>query len=149
MQERFKYFTLLTSKINRCIRKIKSEEMSGFDLKSTHVSCIYYLYTMQSLTAKELCEVCEEDKAAVSRSLEHLEKNDFIRLSDSDTRKYKRSIVLTEKGFEVGKRLSDRIDSILESASEGVSKEDRETMYRTLATISENLQKLCDEYDNN
>lgn len=123
--------------------------MSGFDLKSTHVSCIYYLYTMQSLTAKELCEVCEEDKAAVSRSLEHLEKNDFIRLSDSDTRKYKRSIVLTEKGFEVGKRLSDRIDSILESASEGVSKEDRETMYRTLATISENLQKLCDEYDNN
>lgn len=149
MQERFKHFTLLTSKINRCIRKIKAEEMSEFELKSTHVSCIYYLYAMQSLTAKELCEICEEDKAAVSRSLEYLEKNDFICLSDSDARKYKRSIVLTEKGYKVGNRISERIDSILDMASEGISTEERDTMYRTLYAISENLQKICDKYDNN
>ena len=74
MQERFKNFTVLIAKINRCIRKIKTEEMAEFDLKSTHVSCLYYLYTMETLTSKELCDVCEEDKASISRSIWMLKK---------------------------------------------------------------------------
>ena len=31
-----------------------AEEMAGFDLKSTHVSCLYYLYINEALTSKEL-----------------------------------------------------------------------------------------------
>ena len=68
MQERFQTFTVLITKLNRCIRKIKTEEMAEFDLKSPHVSCLYYLYKADSLTAKELCDICEEDKANISRS---------------------------------------------------------------------------------
>lgn len=148
MQERFKTFTLLITKINRCIRKIKTEEMAEFELKSTHVSCLYYLYTMQSLTAKELCDVCEEDKAAVSRSLEYLEKNGYLEVIEKQHKKYKRPLELTEKGREIGKLLSERIDNILDVASEGVSNEEREILYRSLAKIGENLQNICDEYDN-
>ncbi|MBE6619644.1 MAG: hypothetical protein E7626_07750 [Ruminococcaceae bacterium] len=148
MQDRFKNFTLLTSKINRCIRKIKTEEMSGFNLKSAHVSCIYYLYTMHHLTAKELCDICEEDKAAISRSLEYLEKNGFITVSNTENKKYKRTITLTKKGEEAGKRLFERIEFVLESVSEGISDEDRAVMYRTLALISDHLQNICDKYEN-
>ena len=147
MQERFKAFTLLIAKVNRCIRKIKTEEMAELDLKSTHVSCLYYLYTMQSLTAKELGEVCEEDKAAISRSLEYLEKNGFLETIEKDHKKYKRPLELTEKGRVIGKQLSERIDNILYKASEGVSEEDRVIFYRSLAKISENLQNICDMYD--
>lgn len=70
VENRFKMFTVLNSKINRCIRRIKTEEMAEFDLRSTHVSCLYYLYAENTLTAKELCDICDEDKAAISRSLE-------------------------------------------------------------------------------
>lgn len=148
MQERFKTFTLLINKISRSIRKIKAGEMAELELKSTHVSCIYYLYTMQSLTAKELCEVCEEDKAAVSRSIEYLEKGGYIETVDKDNKKYKRPLELTEKGAIIGKQLSERIDSILEQASAGISEEERAIMYRALAVISENLQKISSEYEN-
>ena len=74
--ERFETFTLLVSKLSRSIRKIKSEEMAEFGLKGPHVSCLYYLSQCGGLTASELCERCEEDKAAVSRSLEYLEQNE-------------------------------------------------------------------------
>ncbi len=148
MQERFKTFTLLIAKISRCIRKIKTEEMAEFDLKSTHVSCLYYLYTMQSLTAKELCEVCEEDKAAVSRSLEYLEKNGYLEAMEKEHKKYKRPLELTEKGLQTGKHISERIDSILETSSDGVSEEERNVLYLSLFQISENLQKICNRYDN-
>ena len=44
MIERFETFTVLITKISRSIRKIKTEEMAKFNLKSPHVSCLYYLF---------------------------------------------------------------------------------------------------------
>lgn len=148
MQERFKNFTVLIAKINRCIRKIKTEEMAEFDLKSTHVSCLYYLYTMETLTSKELCDVCEEDKASISRSIEFLENNGYIKSVDKEYKRYKRQLELTEKGTEVGKRIFERITGILNQSSEGISDGERENLYRMLYLISENLQKICDKYEN-
>ena len=55
------------SRINRSIpAQIKNQEMADWGLKSIHVSCLHYLHSQGSLTAAELCERCEEDKAAAS-----------------------------------------------------------------------------------
>ena len=78
MQQRFETFTVLIAKISRSIRRIKAEEMSEFHLKGPHVSCLYYLTQLGPLTAGQLCDRCEEDKAAVSRSLEYLEQNGYV-----------------------------------------------------------------------
>ena len=77
MKERFEKFTVLINKINRNIRKIKNQEMAEYGLRATHVSCLYYLYAVESLTATELCERCEEDKATISRAIDYLEENGF------------------------------------------------------------------------
>ena len=70
MEKRFETFTVLINRISRNIRKIKNQEMAEFHLRSAHISCLYYLYASRGLTAAELCEKCEEDKATVSRALE-------------------------------------------------------------------------------
>ena len=75
MEERYETFTTLIGSISRSIRRIKSEEMAAFGLKGPHVSCLYYLSLNDGLTAAALCERCGEDKAAVSRSLDYLEKS--------------------------------------------------------------------------
>ena len=147
MQERFKTFTVLITKINRSIRRIKTEEMAEFNLKSPHVSCLYYLYKAQTLTAKELCDICEEDKAAVSRSIEYLETNGYVTCNSKMQKRYRTPLELTEKGREIGARIVERIDRILGAASEGLDEAERLVMYRSLALISENLQKLCDRYE--
>ena len=67
MQERFETFTVLINRISRDIRKIKNQEMADYHLRSVHVSCLYYVYSLGSVTSAELCEHCEEDK----RSEEH------------------------------------------------------------------------------
>ena len=81
MEDRFETFTILISRINRSIRKIKNQEMADWGLKSIHVSCLHYLHSQGSLTAAELCERCEEDKAAVSRAIDHLKSEGFIEAS--------------------------------------------------------------------
>ena len=144
MEERFETFTLLIASISRSIRRIKTEEMAEFNLKSPHVSCLYYLYKEDSLTAKELCDICEEDKASVSRSIEYLEKNGFLLCAAKTQKRYKAPLELTERGQQVGKRIVEKIDNVLAAASVGVNEECRKIMYRSLEVINANLHKYAD-----
>lgn len=146
MQKRFETFTVLISKIARSIRKIKTEEMAEYNLKSPHVSCLYHLYKAGELTAKELCDLCEEDKAAISRSIEYLEKGGYIVCRSTAKKRYRAPFTLTERGLAVGEHIAKKIDTVLEEASAGMREEEREILYKSLSLISDNLQKICKKY---
>lgn len=145
MEERFTTFTVLIMGISRSIHKLKMAEMVEFDLKSSHVSCLYYLYKEKSLTAKELCDICTEDKANISRSVKHLESCGYLVCHSKTLKRYQSPLTLTEKGREVGKRIAEKIDRIFSSVSEGLDEAHREIMYQSLAKISDNLQKICEK----
>lgn len=148
MEERFKTFTVQIAKISRSIRKIKTMEMAEFNLKSPHVSCLYYLYTQNGdLTAKELCDICEEDKSAISRSIEYLENDGYLTCNSKTEKRYKSPLKLTEKGKKVGKIIADKIDNILDMASDGLSDKNRIIFYQSLMLISNNLQKITNNYN--
>lgn len=150
MKERFETFTVLIASINRSIRRLKTEEMSEYGLKSPHVSCLYYLYKRPSITAAELCELCDEDKAAVSRSLLYLGQNGFLTREETGSsaheggKHYRAPLRLTEKGMEIARKLVLRVDRVLEAVSEGVTDEERDTLYRVLLQINRNLREVCD-----
>ena len=147
MENRFESFTALMTGINRSIRRIKSMEMADFNLKGTHVLCLYYLYKHGALAATELCELCEEDKANISRTIEYLKQNDYIVAMESAIKRYRTPLHLTEKGQTVGEQLVSRVDRVLEQSGEGISDENRRIMYESLRCIEENLQRMCDQYE--
>lgn len=142
MQERFETFTVLINRISRNIRKIKNQEMAEYNLRSAHVSCLYYLYSSDRLTATELCERCEEDKATISRALDYLETNGYISCETQTAKRYKSPLYLTEKGKETGKKISDKINGVLDEISVGLSEEERVAFYRSLSIISEGLETI-------
>ena len=144
--ERFEKFTFLMTSVSRNIRRIKTEEMARWNLKSHHLSCIYYLYVNKSLTLTKLCKTCNEDKANISRSVEYLEENGFLTHKGDVSKKYRAPFVLTEKGESLGKALKERIDQVLSDASFGISDEDRQIMYDCLERINDNLCSLANEY---
>ena len=114
MENCFETFTMQIAKISRNIRKIKTEEMIEFDLKSPHVSCLYYLYTSGGeLTAKELCDICAEDKASISRSIDYLESRGYISCVSTAEKRYKSPLFLTDAGRAVAAATSDKINNIL------------------------------------
>lgn len=146
MECRYEAFTLLIAKIARSIRKIKTEELAEYHLKGPHLSCLYYLYKNGSLTAKELCDLCEEDKAAISRSIVYLEQNGYIVCVSEAKKRYKAPFTLTENGWEVGKQIAEKIDAVLAAASLGMTEDERAVMYRCLHLISDHLQEICEKY---
>ena len=139
MKERFETFTVLINRISRNIRKIKNQEMAEYNLRSAHVSCLYYIYTLNSATATDLCERCEEDKATISRALDYLDTNGYITREVESTTRYKSPLLLTDKGKEVGKKIADKISGVLDKISAGLTEEERVAFYRSLAIISDSL----------
>ena len=142
MKERFETFTVLINRISRNIRKIKNQEMAEYNLRSAHVSCLYYLYSMELLTATDLCERCEEDKATISRALDYLEKNGYIVCESKNTKRYKSPLVLTDKGLEVGQQIAEKINFVLDTISIGLTEEERVAFYRSLSIVSESLESV-------
>ncbi len=147
MTERFETFTVLIAKINRNIRKIKNNEMMKYDLKSPHISCLYFLHCADTLTATELCERCEEDKATISRSLDFLEKNGFIACESKTAKRYKSPLILTEKGRKAGKIIAEKINSVLDEISTGLTEAERISLYKYLTIISDKLDTIGKRYN--
>ena len=145
MDGRFETFTVLIGKISRNIKRLKSCQMAQLDLKGPHVSCLYYLYRSGPLTAAELCDRCEEDKAAISRSLDFLEQNGYLVCRTEKNKKYKAPLVLTPKGTQAGQGVCERIERVLSLASQGLTEEERKIMYGALEKISSNLEKMANQ----
>ena len=144
MEEKFHTFSLLMANINRSLRRIKTEETAEFDLKGPHASCLYYLYKEKEVTSKKLCELCETDKAGISRSIDYLEHNGYLRARTK--KRYKSPLELTERGREVAAAIAEKIDAIFAAIGEGLSEEQRRVMYEALETISLRLREVCDCY---
>ena len=148
MQERFETFTVLVNRISRNIRKIKNHEMAEYNLRSAHVSCLYYLYTNKGATATDLCERCEEDKATISRALDYLEINGFLTCKSKNLKRYKSPLILTDKGNEAGKKITDKINAVLDTISGDLSDEERVAFYRSLSIISNSLEQYVHKMNN-
>ena len=147
MNNRFEVFTTQIAKVSRFVRKIKTAETAEFDLKSTHVSCLYYLFKRHDgLTAKELSDICDEDKAAISRSVEDLEKKGLLTADAKKEKRWKSALVLTKEGNVVARSIASKVDKIVEAASNGLTEANRKIFYDSLQIICENLENLCKNY---
>ena len=146
MEERFQAFTVLITGISRSIHRIKTEEMSEFELRSSHVSCLYYLYKKGSLTAREICDLCEEDKANISRAVKFLEEKGYVFCESEEKKRYQSPLCLTDSGKEIGKAIVEKIDRVLDVASRGLTDEERAVMYKGLAVVNKNLNELCESF---
>ena len=102
--------------------------MGKLNLRSQHVSCLYYLYTYGKLTSKEIVKISLEDKGQVSRTLDYLETNGYVSCDSDAKKRYNAYFSLTEKGMACGEEVANKINSFLSIAGKGISDEDRAIM---------------------
>ena len=136
MEERFETFTVLIMRISRSIKRIKADEMADFELKGPHVSCLYYLSQRDGMTAAELCERCDEDKAAISRSLDDLEKNGYITCASGAGKRYKSPLRLTERGRAAYVHHARFHKAMIDSISDEMTSEEMELLIKTLTKLN-------------
>ncbi len=139
MIQRFDAFVSGITSCYKYIQRIKSMEMTEFGLKGTHVMCLYYLrQNPTGLTASQLCGLCAEDKAAISRTVTELKSRGYI--TTLSEKAYRAMLTLTNAGLEVARRFDHLIEGWVTAGGDGLSDEERLDFYKSLATIAENLR---------
>lgn len=147
MLNRFGAFVGGITACYKYIQRIKAMEMTELGLKGTHVMCLFYLHHQdQGLTAAQLCQLCGEDKAAISRTLAELEGKGFLHTQAAAGKKYRAQLLLTPQGEAVARRMDSLIEDWVTAGGQGLTQEKREEFYRALEQIAANLKH---HYENN
>ena len=143
MIQRFDAFVSGITSCYKLIQRIKSMEMTEFGLKGTHVMCLYYLRQHPAgLTASQLCGLCAEDKAAISRTVSELRSRGYI--TTLSEKAYRAMLTLTGAGQEVARKFDRLIEGWVSAGGDGLSEEERFDFYKSLATIAGNLRSRMD-----
>lgn len=146
MFTRFEQFCTAVSMIHHSIQKIQRVEMTKYGLKGPHAQCLLIMARYpEGITAARLCEVCDKDKAAVSRMMVELEEKGMISRESSCGSRYRMPLKLTELGEKAAEHVEQRAKQAVEEASAGITEQQREIMYAALDLIAGNLQTICAE----
>lgn len=141
---RFEAFCTAISSISRSIQKIERAEMAKYGLKGPHAQCMIALERYpEGITAAKLCELCEKDKAAISRAITELTDAEMVTRADPEGKRYRSSLKLTEKGREVAEHVNRLVYTAVMKASAGYGPEDRQIFVNVLSMIAGNLQTIC------
>ena len=144
MLNRFEQFTSAICALCRDVQKIERDEMEKQGLRGAFAQYLLAISRYpEGITASALCEVCDKDKAAVSRIIGEMESKGLLQKINDGTSQYRARISLTPAGEKAAAFVRERASAAVELAGSGLSDEDRKAFYKTLELISENLQEIC------
>lgn len=149
MIHRFEQLTTGVSQIYKNIQRIKQLEMRSLGLKGSHVMCLYFLHSHpDGLTAADLCTLCKENKAGISRILADLEAQGFIRYAHpQEKKKYRSKALLTGVGRKQANKVNRLILNAVLKGSRDITAKERDIFYHVLNLISNNLENFCEELE--
>ena len=144
MISRFEHFSISISCISRYIQKIERMEMEQYGLKGPHAQCLLAMSRYpEGLTATRLCQLCDKDKAAISRMVAELEEKGMVCRANPGGHRYRAALQLTEQGKLAAAHVGETARRAVEKASAGMTEEQRGIMYGALDLIAENLESIC------
>ena len=144
MLDRFEHFSYSISNIYRHIVKIEREEMEKYGLRGSYVQ---YLLAMkrypEGVTSTQLCEICDKDKAAISRVIAEMESKGLVKRESEKNILYRAKLVLTEEGNNAANYVCQRAEKAVAEAGRGLDENDRKIFYGVLAIFEANLRRIC------
>ena len=143
MDNRFEHFTLDIFTISRYWNKIATDEMKKYGLRGTHALYLLLLDRYEGdITAAKLADLCQRDKADVSRALADFQKKEILEPYNGS--RYRITPKLTPLGRTIAAQIRERAAVALDLASQGITDEMRENMYHCLDLISANMREICE-----
>jgi len=144
MIRKYEHFSLSIACIHQDIQKIERTEMEKFGLKGPHAQPLLALHRHpEGITAAELGQILEKDKAAISRSVAELEEKGMLSRNQHSGTGYRALLTLTEQGIAAAQAVSEKARLAVEQAGTGLNDAQREVFYQVLAMIAGNLHSIC------
>jgi DNA-binding MarR family transcriptional regulator len=146
MISKYELFSASVSSLYRDIQRIERRETAKYGMKGPHAQCLLAMSRYpEGITATQICDICEKDKAAVSRTLAELEENGLVLRTARNGSRYRALLTLTEKGKDAARTVNEKAQIAVELAGAGLDDAQREVFYAVLDVIAGNLHTICKE----
>ncbi len=146
MLGRFERFTYAITEINRYWHKIAADEMARYGLKGPFAHYILTLYRFpEGVTSVKLGELCDKNKADVSRAVSALEDKGLVKREGNNGSFYRAKIKLTADGKAAAEHVQALAAKAAEAGGKGLTSERREMFYEALEHIAANLKAVSEE----
>lgn len=141
---RFEDFVGIVNALHKEIERIKMAEAARLGLKGADVMCLYYLVkSPEGMTGAELARACDVSRAAVSRTLSHLESEGIVAVEPAaEGTRYRAAVRLTEHGERVTAPLLATIREVVGEAGHAFDGCDRAQVYAALNGTLDRLRTL-------
>ena len=143
MLSRFELFSSSIFVIYRDIQKLERDEMEKFGLKGAFAP---YLSVMirypEGITSSRLSEICDKDKAAVSRVVSEMAQKGLIKREGTKDSLYRATLTLTDEGRKVAQFVEQRAMAAVSAASQGLTDDKRKILYESLELLAKNLKEI-------
>lgn len=144
MLHRYEIFSAAVASMYHAIQRIERVEMAKYGLKGPHAQCLLAMSRYpDGLTSVRLCEICDKDKAAISRTVSELEEAGLLTIAEKNGVRYRAMLYLTETGQAAAKAVCRRAELAVAQAGQGLTDGQREVFYDVLAKIAGNLHAIC------
>ncbi|MFH5779177.1 MarR family winged helix-turn-helix transcriptional regulator [Heyndrickxia oleronia] len=133
---------------SRKISRLLNHYLKPYQITSEQWSVLRTLKESDHISQKELSEKADKDQATLTKILDLLEKNDFVKrvANPKDRRSF--LITITEKGTGLAEELYPYIEGIFSKVIDGINKESLETYFNVLHSIESNTDSLLNDINN-
>ena len=140
---RYQQFSYIVSVINRQIQKIERDEMEKYGYKGAFAQ---YLMAMRrnpdGVTSAQLSEMCDKDKAAVSRVITQMIEKGLVVRKSANEKLYRAKLSLTQKGTEIADYIANQGAAAVVAVNNAFSQEELKAFYSNLDYIAERLHTI-------
>ena len=142
MLSKYEAFAAAISAVYRNIQKIERDEMTLCGGKGAFAHYLTVLYRHpEGLTAAEMCDICDKDKAAISRVVAELEERGLVLRTDGSA--YRAHICLSEEGRATAEYVLQRAQAAVDTCGQGLTDAERSVFYAVLNHIAGNLETIA------
>ncbi len=127
---------------SRLVTSFYDQAMAKHGLRSTQFTILNALNALEDITINELAEQMQSDRTTLTRNLDRLEKQGWVKRKRGQDRR-SRHVLLTPKG----KRKLTAAIPAWQEAQESLSEELGRTRYQRLMTDLSLLEESCAEVD--
>lgn len=143
MTGRYQQFSYIVSVINRQIQKIERDVMEKHGYKGAFAQ---YLMAMrrnsEGITSAQLSEICDKDKAAVSRVITEMIEKELVARNATNETLYRAKLTLTDKGVEIADYIAKQGAAAVAAVNNGLNKEELKMFYSNLDYIADRLHVI-------
>ena len=144
MINRFEHFTMDIFSITRSWNRLANEEMKKYGLRGAYGLYLVMIAGSEGqITAAKLADLCQRDKADVSRAVAAFQKKGILEPYNGS--RYRVTPKLTPLGRTIAAQIRARATVALDLAGQGITEEMRENMYHCLDLIAANMRGICEE----